>query len=106
VFRNLRDEAVGEAVVSVLRKSPAALTSLGEDRLKRLLAGYPDKVRRDSEPLFQQLQDAQRARIEKLRRLEPVLTAGRRCRARPPHLLRPEGGVLELPYDRRRRRAM
>ena len=76
VFRNLRDEAVGEAVVSVLRKSPAALTSLGEDRLKRLLAGYPDKVRRDSEPLFQQLQDAQRARIEKLRRLEPVLTAG------------------------------
>src|SRR5215831_9422648 len=73
VFRNLRDEAVGEAVVSVLRKSPAALTSLGEDRLKRLLAGYPEQVRRDSEPLFQQLRKAQDERIEKLQKLEPLL---------------------------------
>src|SRR5207253_9627318 len=38
-FGTSRDEAVGEAVVTVLRKSPAALTTLGEDRLKRLLAG-------------------------------------------------------------------
>ena len=75
-FGTSRDEAVGEAVVAVLRKSPAALTTLGEDRLQRLLAGYPEKVRRDSEPLFQQLRDAQRERIEKLRKLEPLLTAG------------------------------
>jgi putative heme-binding domain-containing protein len=46
------------------------------DRLRRLLAGYPEKVRRDSEPPFQQLHEAQRARIEKLRKLEPLLTAG------------------------------
>ena len=75
-FGTSHDEAVGEAVVAVLRKSPAALTTLGEDRLKRLLAGYPEKVRRDSEPLFQQLRDAQRERIDKLRKLEPLLTAG------------------------------
>jgi putative heme-binding domain-containing protein len=75
-FGTSRDQAVGEAVVAVLRRSPAALTTLGEDRLRRLLAGYPEKVRRDSEPLFEQLREAQRARIEKLRRLEPLLTAG------------------------------
>jgi putative membrane-bound dehydrogenase-like protein len=75
-FATSRDLAVGEAVVAVLRKSPAALTTLGEDRLKRLLTGYPEKVRHDSEPLFEQLREAQRARIEKLRRLEPLLTAG------------------------------
>jgi len=75
-FGTSRDEAVGEAVVSVLRKSPAALMTLGEDRLKRLLAGYPEKVQRDSEPLFQLLRDAQRERIDKLQKLEPLLTAG------------------------------
>jgi putative heme-binding domain-containing protein len=74
-FATSRDEVVGEAVVNVLRKSPAALTTLGEDRLKQLLAGYPAKVRQDAEPLFQQLRDAQRERIEKLRKLEPLLTA-------------------------------
>jgi putative heme-binding domain-containing protein len=75
-FGTSRDEAVGAEVLAVLHKSPAALSTLGEDRLKRLLAGYPDKVRRDSTPLFQQLRDAQRERIERLRRLEPILTAG------------------------------
>src|SRR5262249_53232604 len=75
-FGRSRDEAVGEAMVAVLRKLPAALAALGEDRLKRLFADYPERVRRDSEPLFQQLRDAQRERIERLRKLEPVLTAG------------------------------
>jgi putative membrane-bound dehydrogenase-like protein len=75
-FGKSRDEAVGEAVVAVLRKSPAALAILGEDRLKRLFADYPEPVRRDSVPLFQQLRDAQRERIERLRKLEPLLTAG------------------------------
>src|SRR5262249_26398829 len=56
--------------------APAALATLGEDRLKRLFAAYPERVRRDSEPLFQQLRDAQRERIERLRKLEPLLTAG------------------------------
>jgi putative heme-binding domain-containing protein len=41
-----------------------------------LLSGYPGKVQRDSEPLFQQLRDAQRERIEKLQKLEPLLSAG------------------------------
>ena len=75
-FGRSRDEAVGQAVIAVLRKSPAALATLGEDRLKHLLAGYSPKVRQDSEPLFQQLRDAQRERIDRIRKLEPLLTAG------------------------------
>jgi len=75
-FRASRDEQVGDALVTVLRKSPAALGTLGEDRLKALLAGYPENVRKSAQPLFRQLQEAQRDRIERLRRLEPLLTAG------------------------------
>jgi hypothetical protein len=75
-FRTSHDEQVGEAMVAVLRKSPPALGTLGEDRLKALLAGYPEPVRQGAQPLFRQLQEAQRARVERLRNLEPLLTAG------------------------------
>jgi putative heme-binding domain-containing protein len=75
-FRASPDEQAGEAMVAALRKSPAALGTLGEDRLKALLAGYPEKVRELAQPLFRQLQDAQRERIERLRKLGPLLTAG------------------------------
>jgi putative heme-binding domain-containing protein len=60
----------------LLRQSPAALGTLGEERLHRLLAGYPDSVKLFAAPLYVQLRDAQKARIEKLRRLEPLLAAG------------------------------
>src|SRR5439155_4318812 len=50
-FRTSHDEQVGEAMVAVLGKSPAALGTLGEDRLKALLAGYPEKVQQLSQPL-------------------------------------------------------
>jgi putative membrane-bound dehydrogenase-like protein len=75
-FRTSRDERVGEALIAVLGKSPAALGTLGEERLKALLAAYPDKVRQLAQPLFRQLQNAQRERVERLRKLEPLLTAG------------------------------
>ena len=60
----------------MLQKSPSALGTLGEDRLKSLLRGYPEPVQERSKPLFQQLQNAQRERIERLEKLEPLLTAG------------------------------
>jgi hypothetical protein len=41
-FRTSKDEEVGEAMIAVLRQSPSALGTLGEDRLKALLAGFPD----------------------------------------------------------------
>ena len=76
VFRSTKDREVGEAMVSVLRQSTAALGTLGEERLRSLLAGYPESVQQTARPLFVQLQEGQKARLEKLQRLEPLLTAG------------------------------
>ena len=75
-FRGSHDSEVGAALITVLRKSPAALGTLGEDRLKSLLAGYPDGVRGQSGSLLQTLRDAQVGRGERLRTLRPLLTAG------------------------------
>jgi putative heme-binding domain-containing protein len=75
-FRSTSDEEVGQAVVEVLRNSPAALGTLGEERLKTLFASYPENVQQLAEPLFTKLQEAQKTRVEKLRRLEPLLKAG------------------------------
>ena len=43
--------------------------------LKTLLAGYPERVQQLAKPLFGQLQQAQKARVDKLRGLEHLLTA-------------------------------
>jgi putative membrane-bound dehydrogenase-like protein len=75
-FRASRDEEVGAALVHLLKKSPAALGTLGEDRLKTLLAGYPAAVGRESGGLLQTLRDAQKSRADRLQKLEPLLTAG------------------------------
>jgi putative membrane-bound dehydrogenase-like protein len=74
-FQSSKDQEVGQAVVDVLKKSPSALNTLGGDRLKVLFAGYPDSVRQLADPLFKQLENAQHDRIERLRKLEPLLTA-------------------------------
>lgn len=75
-FRNTNDAEVGEAVIGVLQKSPAALGTLGEERLKTLFAAYPETVQKLATPLFGKLQEAQKTRVEKLQRLEPLLRAG------------------------------
>jgi putative membrane-bound dehydrogenase-like protein len=74
-FQTSKDEEVGQAVIAVLKKSPSALNTLGGDRLKTLLAGYPDSVRQSADPLFKQLENAQRDRIDRLQKLEPLLRA-------------------------------
>ena len=75
-FRASKDEEVGAALVTLLKKSPAALGTLGEDRLKALLADYPESVRGQSEVLLRTLRDAKKGQVERLRKLEPLLTAG------------------------------
>jgi putative membrane-bound dehydrogenase-like protein len=74
-FRSTTDEEVGRALISVLEQSPAALGTLGEDRLKALFAAYPASVQGRAIPLFRRLEDAQKARLARLRQLEPLLTA-------------------------------
>jgi len=75
-FRVSTDEEVGGALVTLLKKSPAALGTLGEDRLTALLAGYPESVRGQSTVLLKTLRDAKKGQVERLRKLEPLLTAG------------------------------
>jgi putative membrane-bound dehydrogenase-like protein len=75
-FRASKDEEVGAALVTLLKKSPAALGTLGEDRLKTLLAGYPESVQGQSEVLLKTLRDAKKGQVDRLRKLEPLLTAG------------------------------
>jgi putative membrane-bound dehydrogenase-like protein len=75
-FRSSHDEDVGKKMVNVLRQAPAALSTLGADRLKALIGSYPQSVQQEAAPLFKQLEEAQTARVERLRKLEPLLTAG------------------------------
>jgi putative membrane-bound dehydrogenase-like protein len=75
-FRTSEDEEVGEALIGVLRNSPSALGTLGEERLRNLFSKYPEKVRQLAEPLFAQLQKAQLDRAAHLQKLEPLLTVG------------------------------
>jgi putative heme-binding domain-containing protein len=74
-FRTSDDAEVGEALVGVLKKSPSALSTLGEDRLTHLLAKYPESTKKSAEPLFTTLRAAVKDRVEHLHKLEPLLTA-------------------------------
>jgi putative membrane-bound dehydrogenase-like protein len=75
-FRDSTDPDTGDAMVDVLKHAPAALGTLGEDRLKNLLAKYPESTRKNSESLFQMLHTAQKDRVDRLQKLEPLLTGG------------------------------
>jgi putative heme-binding domain-containing protein len=58
-----------------LEQSPAALGTLGEERLRALFAAYPAAVQEQAKGLYQRLAEAQQARVERLRKLLPLLTA-------------------------------
>jgi putative heme-binding domain-containing protein len=60
----------------VLKKSPAVLGTLGEQRLKALIDPFPEPVRQSATPLFHALHEAEKNRIQRLQKLEPLLTAG------------------------------
>ena len=62
--------------MAVLQKSPSVLGTLGEERLKTLLAGYGPNVKSRPSRCSSKLQKAQQERIERLEKLEPLLTAG------------------------------
>jgi putative heme-binding domain-containing protein len=75
-FRTSHDAEAGTALVGVLKKSPAVLGTLGEQRLKMLIEPYPEPVRESVAPLFLALHEAEKNRIQRLQKLEPLLTAG------------------------------
>jgi putative membrane-bound dehydrogenase-like protein len=75
-FRHAADEPVGLALVELLRRSPAAAFSLGADRVRALLRRFPPPVQAAARPVLARFDLQQRERLERLRRLEPLLTAG------------------------------
>jgi putative membrane-bound dehydrogenase-like protein len=75
-FRNSQDAEVGATLLAILKRSPAVLGTLGEQRLKALIQPFPEITKKNAEPLFQALREAEKARINRLRKLEPLLTAG------------------------------
>jgi putative membrane-bound dehydrogenase-like protein len=75
-FRNSTSEEAGKAMVSALLKSQVTIGEPDAKRLAEILDKYPPDVRSAAHPLLARLQELQKARIERLRHLEPLLSAG------------------------------
>jgi len=75
-FRASETEAAGKAMTAALLKSSVSIGEPDAKRLQEILDKYPDSVRAAARPLLAHLQELQKARIERLRRLEPLLAAG------------------------------
>ena len=72
-FRNLRNEEAGAALVQALQKSPETVGTVGGGRLAELVKGFPPVVRKAARPLLVRIESARRGRLERLRKLEPLL---------------------------------
>ncbi len=75
-FRNSQSEGVGAAFVAGLRKSTVSIGEPDGRRLEEVLAKYPQKVKAAAAPLLARVAAMQRERIERLKKMEPLLTAG------------------------------
>ena len=75
-FRNAREEEVGRTLVAGLLKTPEAVGGMAGERLRELLENFPSGVRREARPLLVQVEKEKESRAERLKELEPLLTAG------------------------------
>ncbi len=75
VFQGQKDEAVGRALLSALRESPA-LASLRAETITPILASYPDDVRKQAEPLYAAIAQNQADQKAKLESLLGKMTGG------------------------------
>jgi len=75
-FRNSESEEAGKAMVQALLKSSVSIGEPDAKRLQEILGKYPENVRSAARPLLAHLEELQKARIERLRKLEPLLAAG------------------------------
>lgn len=75
-FRNSENAETGKAMVAALLKSPVSIGEPDAKRLQAILEKYPDEVRIAARPLLARLRELQEARIQRLRKLEPLLAAG------------------------------
>jgi len=75
-FRASETEEAGKAMTAALLKSSVSIGEPDAKRLQEILDKYPDSVRAAARPLLARLQELQKARIQRLRKLEPLLAAG------------------------------
>jgi putative membrane-bound dehydrogenase-like protein len=75
-FRNSDRDDTGKAMVTALLKSRITIGEPDAQRLKEILDQYPADVRTAARPLLAHLEELQKARIERLRGLEALLSAG------------------------------
>jgi putative heme-binding domain-containing protein len=74
-FQGRASAAVGEALVAALARSPG-LRSLQADSLAVALAGYPEAIRRQADPLLKQLAVDVEKQQARLAELQSVLSGG------------------------------
>lgn len=74
-FRNSKDEAVGLALVSGLRQVESSLGTVGSQRVQDTITRFPQGVRDAAKPLLAKLESDRNTRLDKLRKLEPVIRA-------------------------------
>src|SRR5579864_8477178 len=75
-YSNSESEDAGKAMVAALLKSSVSIGEPDAKRLQEILSKYPDNVRSAARPLLAHLEELQKARIERLRKLEPLLASG------------------------------
>ncbi len=75
-FRSVNDEEIGKTLVTTLNQPSVNLDAVGGKRLEQLFQNFPEPVRASSKSLLSNFQEEETARVQKLRELEPLLTAG------------------------------
>lgn len=74
-FRNAKSEAVGQSLVKSLVELESSLGTVGSQRVKDLVAKFPESVKASAQPLIARLDKAKEERLAKLKNLERVITA-------------------------------
>jgi putative heme-binding domain-containing protein len=75
-FRSANDEEIGKVLIAALNQPSVNLDAVGGKRLEQLFQNFPETVRASSKSLLSRFQEEEVARVQKLRELEPLLTAG------------------------------
>jgi putative membrane-bound dehydrogenase-like protein len=80
-FRATKDDDVGQALIAALSKPELRLDSIGSKRIEQLFQNFSDATKAASKQLLARFEKEAEARTNKLRELEPLLTAGGNVKA-------------------------
>lgn len=74
-FRTAKGEEIGHAIVRALLKASNAVSEADGKRVQELMQNFPESVRAGAKPLVARFVAVQKERLDRLRKLEPLLTA-------------------------------